>query len=73
MSFYRYYATLGESSSAIVETTRQRALQRQVAIETALLLLIVLAALAIAGRLLILDVTSAAVPGPWLSAVRAFL
>jgi hypothetical protein len=73
MSFYRYYATLGESNSAIVESTRQRALQRQIAIETALLLLIVLAVLAIAGRLLILDMTGVAVSGPWLAAVRAFL
>lgn len=73
MSYYRYYATLGESSNAIVERTHRRAFQRQVAIESALLLLIVLAALAIAGRLLILDMTSAAVPGSLLSAVRAFL
>ena len=38
MSYYRYCHTLGESSTAIVAGARQRALQREVMAESALLL-----------------------------------
>lgn len=73
MSFYRYYDTLGESSSAIVANERRRAFRRQVAIESAVLLLTALIALAVAGRLLFLDATTTPSLAAWLTAIRAFL
>jgi hypothetical protein len=52
VSYYRYCHTLGESSSAIVVSSRRRALQREVMAESALVLGAVLVALAVAARLL---------------------
>lgn len=51
MSYYRYCHTLGESSDAIVAGARQRALQREVMAESALLLCAAMIALAVAARL----------------------
>jgi len=52
VSYYRYCHTLGESSTAIVAGARQRALQREVMAESALLLCAVVIALAVVARLL---------------------
>ncbi|HEV7215054.1 MAG TPA: hypothetical protein VGP33_07995 [Chloroflexota bacterium] len=56
MSYYRYCHTLGESSTAIVVSARQRALQREVIAESVLLLCAALVALTVAARLVGLNV-----------------
>jgi hypothetical protein len=73
MSFYRYYYTLGESSNAIVESQRRRALRRQVALEGAVLVLTILVALAVCVRLLSLEALTIPSLDRWAAALQSFL